>query len=303
MKFQVIDCVGCGEAVPYGRLSCPACGALLASVAGLGRTPARTGASRWPPTDATEPPTEAATEPTREALPVSTETAPAASRWSAAEPSTGEAETMASPPAPRPRSDVERRPEPLAGAYRPPVATLAGAGAATATWMRQVTTRTVDRARSGPGASDGAAAAAGTATDDTVDRALDVAGGFVTVGAAIAILGFLLPWARSVIGSAGGGGYFGSWGLASPTHLIVLAGLLAILAVGVVRTRVPAWFASGALATSLGGLVVGLTWPYLAGSSGVGMGVTFAALGGVAMVIGGIAGAWASRRTGPTRTI
>ncbi len=218
------------------------------------------------------------------------------------EPPAPEIDLAPAPPAP-PQPAVERRPEPLAGAYRPPVATLAGAGAATATWMRQVTTRTVDRARSGSGPADGADAATGPDPVASVDRALDVAGGFVTVGAAIAILGFLLPWARSVIGSAGGGGYFGSWGLASPTHLIVLAGLLAILAVGVVRTRVPAWFASGALATTLGGLVVGLTWPYLAGSAGVGMGVTFAALGGVAMVIGGIAGAWASRRTGPARQI
>ncbi|MBA3235630.1 MAG: hypothetical protein H0T59_06530 [Chloroflexi bacterium] len=291
MKFQVIDCVGCGEAVPYGRLSCPACGALLASVAGVSRTPEQTAASRWPPM--------ATTEATTEALPGSAEALPAEPALSGAETLSREPETASPPPAPRP--DVERRPDPLAGAYRPPVATLAGAGAATATWMRQVTTRTVERARSGQGPADGADAAVSPDAVDSVDRALDVAGGFVTVGAAIAILGFLLPWARFVTGSAGGGGYFGSWGLASPTHLIVLAGLLAILAVGVVRTRVPAWLASGALATSLGGLVVGLTWPYLVGS-GVGMGVTFAALGGVAMVIGGIAGAWATRRAGPART-
>ena len=34
MKTKTIDCVECGEKVSYGRLSCPACGALLASVAG-----------------------------------------------------------------------------------------------------------------------------------------------------------------------------------------------------------------------------------------------------------------------------
>jgi len=246
-----------------------------------------------PPASTDVPPASAETPP------ASAETPPGEPRSGDAEPSSSEPDTASPPPAPR--LDVERRPEPLAGAYRPPVATLAGAGAATATWMRQVTTRTVERARSGQGPADGADAAVSPDAVDSVDRALDVAGGFVTVGAAIAILGFLLPWARFVFGSAGGGGYFGSWGLASPTHLIVLAGLLAILAVGVVRTPVPAWLASGALATSLGGLVVGLTWPYLAGS-GVGMGVTFAALGGVAMVIGGIAGAWATRRAGPART-
>ncbi len=296
MKFQVIDCVGCGEAVPYGRLSCPACGAVLASMAGGIRTASEPAASRWPPV----PTAKAATEATSEASSVSTEPAVFEPPFREIEPSAAEPDTAS--PQLVPRLDAERRPEPLAGAYRPPVATLVGAGAATATWMRQVTTRTGNRAPSGDFPSDGADAAVSPGAVESVDRALDVAGGFVTVGAAIAILGFLLPWASFVIGSAGGGGYFGSWGLASPTHLIVLAGLLAILAVGVVRTRVPAWIATGALATTLGGLVVGLAWPYLVGSAGVGMGVTFAALGGVAMVIGGIAGAWATRRAGAART-
>ena len=34
MTTKTIVCADCGAAVPYGRLSCPACGALLASVAG-----------------------------------------------------------------------------------------------------------------------------------------------------------------------------------------------------------------------------------------------------------------------------
>ena len=34
MTTKTIDCIDCGASVPYGRLSCPACGALLASVAG-----------------------------------------------------------------------------------------------------------------------------------------------------------------------------------------------------------------------------------------------------------------------------
>ena len=32
MTTRTIDCVECGESVPYGRLSCPNCGALLAAV-------------------------------------------------------------------------------------------------------------------------------------------------------------------------------------------------------------------------------------------------------------------------------
>ncbi len=39
MSSQSIVCGTCGAAVPYGRLSCPACGELLASVAGAARRP------------------------------------------------------------------------------------------------------------------------------------------------------------------------------------------------------------------------------------------------------------------------
>ena len=48
-----IRCTDCGEAVPYGRLSCPSCGTLLASVAG-GVAPCadRRGRRRRTPTDA-----------------------------------------------------------------------------------------------------------------------------------------------------------------------------------------------------------------------------------------------------------
>jgi len=41
MSPQSIVCTACDATVPYGRLSCPACGELLASVAGAAR-PART---------------------------------------------------------------------------------------------------------------------------------------------------------------------------------------------------------------------------------------------------------------------
>ena len=34
MMSKTFDCVECGASAPYGRLSCPSCGALLASVTG-----------------------------------------------------------------------------------------------------------------------------------------------------------------------------------------------------------------------------------------------------------------------------
>jgi hypothetical protein len=34
MMTKTFECIECGAAAPYGRLSCPSCGALLASVRG-----------------------------------------------------------------------------------------------------------------------------------------------------------------------------------------------------------------------------------------------------------------------------
>src|SRR3990170_7979715 len=47
MSPQSIVCATCAATVPYGRLSCPACGELLASVAGAARSvTARTATSQ-----------------------------------------------------------------------------------------------------------------------------------------------------------------------------------------------------------------------------------------------------------------
>ena len=48
MTERAIVCPGCGEAVPYGRLSCPECGTLLASVAGGVRPTVRTAEAPGP---------------------------------------------------------------------------------------------------------------------------------------------------------------------------------------------------------------------------------------------------------------
>ena len=62
--IKTISCVDCGESVPYGRLSCPVCGALLASVAGA-RGPSRTVVKLAPdPEPVMDEPTIAADEPT-----------------------------------------------------------------------------------------------------------------------------------------------------------------------------------------------------------------------------------------------
>ena len=104
----------------------------------------------------------------------------------------------------------------------------------------------------------------------------ELAGWLVAAGSAMAALGFVLPWSVVVIGARGYGGYLDGWGLASPTHVLALAVVLLTLALGVVKTTVPAWLRTGVLGLALGGLLIGLTWPYAIGPLGADIGAMLA---------------------------
>jgi hypothetical protein len=85
------------------------------------------------------------------------------------------------------------------------------------------------------------------------------------VGAALAVAGFLLPWARTMIGASGTGSWFDRWGLANPAHLPVFVVAIGTLALALAVNRVPSWLRTGALGLVLAGLLAGLAWPYLFG--------------------------------------
>jgi hypothetical protein len=127
------------------------------------------------------------------------------------------------------------------------------------------------------------------------ERFVEIAGWFIVVGATMALLGFLLPWSRVVIGASTIGGYFDGWGLASPTHLLVFIGLLGVLALALRRGPLSPWISSGILGLVFGGLLLGLAWPYLIGPLGADVGLTMTALGAVALLIGGVVTLWATR--------
>lgn len=357
MRVKTIDCVGCGESVPYGRLSCPACGTLLASVSGGPRRVVRTDVATAEPAEAVtsgeaDSPALATTEPDPESPALSTTEpdpdpplAVLASEEPASEsPELLEAELVTEPtlmalgpdepelppetvPGARPeRTFTTLAPEPEAlrespsvglwpaiadepvprleprpyrsaaatpGAYQPPSATLAVAGARQPDWPGVTSvgpggggTMTMARTFTAAVLRPGTISAA---------RLAEIAGWFVVVGATLALLGFLLPWSTVVIGARGIGEYFDAWGLASPTHVLVVIGLLGVLALSVLQTPVPAWLATGVLGLVSGGLLVGLAWPYVVGPLGADVGVSVVALGGVALAAGGALGVWATR--------
>ena len=74
--------------------------------------------------------------------------------------------------------------------------------------------------------------------------------------------------------------------------------MLLTLALGVVKSTVPAWLRTGVLGLALGGLLIGLTWPYAIGPLGAGIGAMLATLGGLALVVGGGLALWSDRHAG-----
>jgi hypothetical protein len=339
MTTKTIDCIDCGQSVPYGRLSCPACGALLASVAGALRSPVYVVEGEAPPEPESqlapepesgdeagadldpieehEPAAEA--EPDAELQPAAIDKPdPDAEPERAAEPEPIAAAVETPPideppdrspwppiteaePTLEPRPYMRRVPSARDGvatspaAYRPPSLSLAAASASGAAWPSVGPTPFGGSGRTVATDIPAQPKAADPAEPSVADRSIELAGWIVVAGAAMSILGFALPWARVVIGAANTGGYFDSWGLASPTHVLVLAGLLVVLGLGVVRTAVPVWIRTGVLGLAAGGLLVGLAWPYIVGRLGADVGVILALIGGIALVVGGVIASWATR--------
>ena len=91
---------------------------------------------------------------------------------------------------------------------------------------RHATAAANDAARAHPAPDvSGAGGAEATMTRDSTwwlntvpdpARFVEIAGWFIVVGAAMSLLGFLLPWSRVVIGARTNGGYFDGWGLGQP---------------------------------------------------------------------------------------
>ena len=293
MTTKTIECVECGERVPYGRLSCPSCGELLAAVS---RSPRTDGSPTPRPVDRTAAPAYLI-DP---AAPMLVEPEPEA--WEAPWPPLEEAgrALVARSYGRGSTSDTDEPGSvaPPPGAYVPPNLAL---WTATAAGSDRPSSRPAIDAT--PAASTAAPATAGTAVAGArpaIDaaRVVEAAGWLVVVGSAMAVLGFLLPWSVAVIGASGSAGYLDHWGLASPSHVLVIAGLLAVLALGVVQTPIPAWLRTGILGLGLGGLLLGLTWPYVLGPLGADIGVLVTGLGGLALVIGGGVASWATRHEG-----
>jgi hypothetical protein len=258
MATRSTVCPTCGGAVPRGRLSCPACGVLLASIAGPSRGSKST-KSPVPAVEAAAPDPVPATAAAGAYIPPSA-TPPAqllqARAWAGL-------------------TSVAPRPMAVATAGAMPAGGFSGGG--------PVATVAPVRADAAPASRDVVAAPA------VEPSWLEATAGWLTIiGSAVAILGFLLPWSRTVIGAENVGSYFDTWGMANASHVLVVLALLAALGLAIVANPVPTWIRTCAAGLILGGLLVGLTWPYLMGPLGAGPGVMAILIGGVMLAVAGV---------------
>jgi hypothetical protein len=151
----------------------------------------------------------------------------------------------------------------------------------------------------GTDAEKPAKVAAGLADRATVEasRLAEFVGSVSIAGAALASVGFLLPWASVVIGSTGSG-YFDRWGLAGPGHLVVVLGTLALLALSIVKNPVPTWIRTGLGGLGIGALLLGLAWPYVLNPAlEAAPGVLIETVGALALVVAGVLALATDRRT------
>ena len=256
MATRTIECGECGESVPYGRLSCPACGALLAAVtrassstaqaAGRRHAQPRNGRRRSPSRGPRARAVPGARRPVRLRR-RSISSIPHRTSWTSPPPSCrrrpGRRSSSASrlaprrrdpPPSRRPTRRLVARPYrtrlvcagpmtrpgvPPPGAYLPPspAASIALTAVSAGPPRRSAAPASPDPA----GATSATVRAALPSLDAA--RVGELAGWLVAAGSAMAALGFLLPWSVAVIGARGYGGYLDGWGLASPTHVLALA--------------------------------------------------------------------------------
>lgn len=308
-----VVCPECGEAVPAGRLACSSCGALLASVVRV-QGPATRGpvAEQRAQGAVTIAPEDASTlmeeieeaevdpafgEPEPEgpvSRPVAEVSAAQAARTREPSPidailrDAGEDDEPDSHGAPARSTGGYIAPAPAA---LTPVAVAAPAAMAAAV-----------PAPSWPGAGANAAVASAPVAG-SAGRRLPIAlpdmraGWLTTVGAALGLLAFLLPWPGNgdqVIGTSGGTGWFDRWGLAATPNLVFILAELTVLALAFLAIGVPAWIQFGVLPLVVGGILLGVAWIYLTRPFGADIGIVVLGLGASLQVAGGV---WALRRT------
>jgi len=251
-------CPECGAAVATGRLSCGACGALLASVEGGRAAPAAPTPAPPPSAPTVQPPDPPVAVPPP--IPVPGAYLP---------PSTVLRIAPAAGPAPAPLATTS--PQPTMPAPLPP-----------------------EKASLPGGAEPGEAIPGQPARVPVLELPFALAPGvgprLVAVGAALTIVAFVMPWVSDrgvVIGGAPGSGYFATWGLAAVGNILPFLLAWTSLVVAIFPNRLPRYATLGLLPVFLGGFLAGVAWTNLVALPGIGIGLWALAAGALLLLAGG----------------
>jgi len=279
---------------------------MLASVAGTSQGPAATA----PPVEGLPSATEALTSPAEPASEPAVEPPapePPTPQPSAPEPSTPEpsAPEAAAPEPPGPaQPSTSPGPPPIIGEWSgPPPAVVSGhetvvpagpAMAPTSVTVMGATTRP-KRKFGEPLFPDAVATPAEIPAEEPQESGgivvapTALAGWLVVAGGVIAGVSFLLPWADAVLGSRSvDDSYIGHWGLANAPNILLMLASFGIAWLAVAPIKRLAWLRLGALPIVAGGLLLGVTWPYVLGPYGPRLGLWVTVLGGGLLLAGGI---------------
>jgi hypothetical protein len=124
----------------------------------------------------------------------------------------------------------------------------------------------------------------------------------ISIGAVVAVLGFLLPWTASPTGNDVLGDYLIRWGMAGPGAWIVIALLLGLAGLTLAGGR----FASapiGLPSVAAAMLVLGLVWPYVFGYSALAVGIWVVLAGVILVGVGGLLDLRARRHDSPPPSV
>jgi hypothetical protein len=322
MATRTVVCPECAEPLPYGRLACPSCGALLASVAGAGRRIDLPVADEVAEEPLLAPEEDPSPEPAADApappptWPEPPEIPSVLGEWTGPDWSDGvdespgadhveetpvESAVAAEEPAAEVAgvADIEE-PYVPAGAYMPPSAVLAPEVSAAP--LSAAASSAAASSAAGPSAVSSARprrpGSAPLLADLPLDAPDDLPGWLVVAGAAAGAIGFFLPWAHRVIG-ASGDGYLSSWGFGALMNVPIFIAVFVTLVLAVMPTRVPAWLRTSVLPLVVGGLVIGTVWPYvLYGPLNGRLGSVIEVFAGLLLVFGGVLALRAVRHAG-----
>jgi hypothetical protein len=118
------------------------------------------------------------------------------------------------------------------------------------------------------------------------DTPEDLAGWLVTIGSGVALIGFFLPWTAAMPFTTDFG-YTSRWGLAVPSHLLLVLATLLLFVSSIIPSRIPLWLRSGLAPVVFGGLLLGIVWPFVIGGFRSDIGSLAVAVGAMILIVGG----------------